>query len=139
MDCEAVAREIYACVGDDADRITSCIPFSRPARLSGVWTSDFEHNVFFEDDASESDMDDLARFERYVVEYPELTGAGEALRSVKQGKDAVIVHLSFIGRRPLCDPIHSRPWILVDKVISHRILEKRPPGAITWDPDNAKQ
>ena len=136
VDCGVVLDQIDSCMeAEDAD-LSSCIPHSRQAKISGVWAYDFEHNVFFETEGMPNEKAELSEFKKFRSEFPELAIRDATFWESVPDRAAMIVDITFLGRHPLCKPVQSRPWIQVDEVLGFRVLQQGEEGAITYSPAN---
>lgn len=136
VDCIQANRDIFSCVDGNPSvleegRLDICIPHSEPIKVTGVWVSDFEWNVFHEDDGS-SRNSKIGKYESYLAELPELHG-DKKLSEIGARNGAIIGRITFIGRRPLCNPYYGRPSILVDRVMSWKVIKTGPSGSITYN------
>jgi hypothetical protein len=110
-DCEAIERKIWACMdeapGSSAyEVLVECADaYSGAERIEGTWSSDFEQWVSLLMPASSFDLTEDAKGE----------------------PQAAVYYLEFIGRRPLC-PSPLMTSLVVDRVLSRRLIEIRPYG-----------
>lgn len=137
-DCIQANREVFSCVDGNQSvqkdgRFDLCIPHSEAFTTTGVWVSDFEWNVFHEDDGFSRKLN-VDNYKRYLAELPELRGAA-SLSEISARHGAIVGRITFVGRRPLCNPYYDRPSIFVDRILSWKVLSTGPSGSITYGPD----
>ena len=138
IDCIQANRNIFTCVDGnpsvlDEGRFDLCIPHSEPIKVTGVWVSDFEWNMFHEDDGS-SRNSKIGDYERYSNVLPALRGS-KKLSEIADRSEAIIGRITFVGRRPLCNPLSEPPSIFVDRILSWKVLKTGPSGSITYGPE----
>ncbi|TIX49388.1 hypothetical protein [Alteraurantiacibacter aquimixticola] len=85
----------------------SCVPLAPVERITGTWTLDAEGDAFAEEGSGTR---------RLVYEGTQLEDV------VRTGRDAVL-EVEFVGRRPLCGLEEVYPYIVVDRVLSRRVID----------------
>ena len=125
-DCGAAEARLDACLGANAAKgsrafLLACIPYSKPQRIAGTWAGDFEYNVFFDGQQVTVDRALSAPTPSVVLE-----GAPDLEKDSAGRKQTTVEYIEFDGRRPLCnlDPGHT--VLVVDRIVSRRIIRTQP-------------
>jgi hypothetical protein len=132
VECAVAEVAIFACMGSEEAKqfmtggdtrafFERCIPMSEPEILHGTWSTDFEFNVFREDEVVEGE-----RAFQIPKRWAELVVAGTRLERLWSADAAQAYEVTFVGRKPLCNLTEPVTQILVDRVTSVRVLEKLP-------------
>lgn len=127
LDCGQVQRAISSCmdgkVANRGDRafFEACIPMLKAKTFKGSWSRDFEFNVFRENQTVKADQafNLPARWVELVVE-------GTALDKLQKPGAAQVFQVSFIGRKPVCNLTEPVSYVLVDRILSARLVNERP-------------
>ena len=123
-DCAAVTRQWPACFDKHRDDfrafLMNCIPYDEPERIAGSWVRDFEFEQFYEGQAIP--FDQAWQFRPRTVT---LLADVPVPRDAQGRLLASVSWVEFEGRRPLCDAIPQESTLIVDRVLSERIVEAR--------------
>lgn len=124
-DCNEIAKQIPECMGKYADMnsrdiLLKCEPYSKPQRIAGTWAHDFEFDEFYEarEIAAEEAWKYRDRSTELLTDAPLMTDAAGVTQ-------ATVSYVIFEGRRPLCDLGGWKNWLIVDRILSERIIEAR--------------
>lgn len=127
VDCEHVRTQFWQCfedtsaMGNDQDRLPKCMPYSAPMRITGTWATSFEYNQFFEG-RSVAPEEAMRSPEKSTY----LDVSGTPLTEYEGSpQTSTVVDIEFIGRRPVCDVLHDYRVVMVDRLISRRVIERR--------------
>lgn len=131
VNCGTVKQQLDGCLAKhrragSREVALNCFPYSASERISGTWAHSFEFNQFYED------RDHIAVDRAFTVQDNpvQLDAVSDALYDTldpKKGGLSQIAQIVFEGRRPLCDFGLDR-WIVVDRVVSQKIVFSRPYG-----------
>lgn len=124
-DCEQVKQRFGQCLDENAhagsrELFLACIPYSGTAHIEGTWITGFETNYFHE-------APGVVRPENTPREWSGTELDIEGTPLVKQQGSltgSAVIDVSFEGRRPLCDFLHVPRVIMVDRVISAKVIER---------------
>ena len=124
-DCQTAIREWPQCFDRYRDRprafFLNCIPYAAPERMAGSWARDFEFEEFYENQTIP-----LAQAIRFRPRSVRLLLDAPLHRDANGTLQASVSWIEFEGRRPVCDIIPEERMIVVDRVVSERIVEIRP-------------
>jgi hypothetical protein len=129
IDCEVVEQEVFACLdrytdgGEIRSFFEECVPMAHAQRFRGTWATTFEYNEFYNGKLVTAE-------EAWQFPQPStnLVVDDTDLEKFEVDDLANVLEVEFIGRRPICnltDPVRD---ILVEKVISVRVIDERPSG-----------
>jgi hypothetical protein len=125
-DCRAAAAKLDGCVKATIDKgvrvlLLTCIPYSKPQRIAGTWAGDFEFHPFF--DGQEVSVD------RALSNPQPLTILSDDPQQATNSvgiPQTTVKYIEFNGRRPLCDLSPGETVLIVDRIVSERIIGTRP-------------
>ena len=99
-----------------------CIPHSERERISGAWVLSWEFSPFYE--GQSLSFEEATRLPDTMTH---LVRQGTELGDDYEFELTKLYELEFIGRRPKCNLMGSgHEAILVDEVITKRLIEQRP-------------
>jgi hypothetical protein len=125
-DCKLDEAKLRTCMqkynGREYELFSNCLRYSKPERIAGTWSRDFEWNEFFEGrEVPRSGV----QFQRPSISLlPRSTGG--LPRDSNGVRLATIAYVEFIGRRPLCDITPGYRTLLIDSMISERTIDAQP-------------
>jgi hypothetical protein len=108
-------------VRGDSKLFDKCFSMDKPERFSGTWSTDFEWSQFYSGQTLSGD-----KAWRYQNPPVVLVTEGSKLEKYVNADLANVVEVEFIGRRPSCNLKGHKRYIVVDQVITDRVIEASP-------------
>ena len=123
IDCETFFKALDDCTAsaDAAFKWDTCLPYSEAAITTGLYVIDFEYDAFFEGpyaDTRDPWVMPSTRTRLHIDLPPQTSEDGE--------KQATIYSLTAKVRRPLCEPLSTERWLVVDEIISSEVVATKP-------------